>query len=429
MSALKDRLNRLKKTSSPQPEPSPSQPEPQAPAGADDGWGKLGARLEETDWGRFVKRVCTYPLDYRHGRYTIGQLAEQAGALAWLQRDRDGGAGEGPRCGDILFFDTETTGLGVGAGNVPFMIGIGYYRPDAFVIEQLFIRNPGEELAMLVYLREKLHAFTHVASYNGKSFDWPILKNRYVLNRLEFSLERTLHLDFLYPSRSLWRSTLSSCRLGNVEERRLGIVRADDVPGSLAPALYFQYLSTGDPETVAGVFRHNETDILSLAGLAVHFSCVLRGDFSPEDMSCEELYRLGLWLDQMGRDELARRAVDSLLERPFAQLREVVLPVAALLKKKGRYEQAARLWERAVHHGSQASAAGLEPLIELAMYYEHRRKDIGKALFYAEEALKQAWKRVSMSRGDSKQRIAYEQIKKRMERLRRKQSAEEAVLW
>src|SRR5690606_31514066 len=128
------------------------------------------------------------------------------------------------------------------------------YEADGFTVEQMFIRNPSEEAAMLHELRGKLEERDVLISYNGKCFDWPIIKNRYILNRVKDTGEDPYHLDFLYPSRSLWRNTLPSCRLSSVERERLGLSRIGDVPGALAPALYFQYLAEGDPVILEGVF-------------------------------------------------------------------------------------------------------------------------------------------------------------------------------
>jgi uncharacterized protein YprB with RNaseH-like and TPR domain len=413
MSSLQDRLSRLKSNT------SPARPRSAMPSTAEpsDEWRMMNVRLEHSDCGHFLLRERRFPMEYRHGHYIIGQLVGQADELCAF-----GGGCPSLSHENIIFFDTETTGLGVGAGNVPFMIGIGFYEIDEFVVEQLFIRNPGEELAMLAYLQEKLNRFSHVVSYNGKTFDWPLLKNRYILNRLPFRQDEGLiQLDFLYPSRSLWRNTLPSCRLGKVEEDRLGIVRTGDVPGSLAPTLYFQYLASGDPATIEGVFLHNERDILSLASLAIHYCFTLSGRFQLYDMDCEEVFRLGLWLDKMGKHELSETVFEQLLRRPSRELAAHFIPLAQIFKKKGDYERAVDLWKRCIEDTGPAAVFVLEPLVELAMYYEHKRKDFDQALAYAEEALNKAWKRLSATRGNAKHRDIYDQMRKRVDRLRRKQ--------
>src|SRR5690606_17135283 len=142
-----------------------------------------------------------------------------------------------------------------------------------------------------------------------------------------------LHFDFLYPSRSLWRNTLPSCRLSSVERERLGLSRVDDVPGSLAPALYFQYLAEGDPAIVTGVFDHNEADVLTLACLAVHFSRLLKGNVPFDRLEAEELYRLALWFDKLGMKRLADDAFARLLERDPEETEDYLLHAAEYYKK------------------------------------------------------------------------------------------------
>lgn len=410
MSGLKDRLQRLKKSDT---DAAPKKETPSLGLG----WDRIGARMETNEWGSFILRERRYLLQHRHGHYSLALLdslcAAELKALSEgterLERSR------------LLFFDTETTGLGVGAGNVPFMIGIGYYLSDEFVVQQLFIRNPGEELAMLHYLQEKLEGSSHLVSYNGRTFDWPIMKNRYVLNRLQPLDDRWTHLDFLYPSRSLWRNTLPSCRLSKVEEGRLGFTREDDVPGSLAPTLYFQYLAEGDPALIEGVFVHNEHDILSLAGLAIHFGRMLQGQVSLQGMSAEELFRTGTWLARMGRAEQSELAFE-LLQQNHRNIGLHHLMLAQHYKKLGDFEQAASIWLSYVEQKRTSPAVLLEPYVELAMYYEHKAKDLPLALLYAEEAYEQGWRRKQLTRKDNKWKEACEDLTRRIERIKGKMS-------
>ncbi|WP_068609009.1 ribonuclease H-like domain-containing protein [Paenibacillus swuensis] len=421
MSGLKDRLNRLKSSMSPatlqgnmKPEEEISEhvAEAREPQHA---WMGGEERWEANAWGTFLVREIRYELNYQHGMYTLGHLTERADALTLQDRE------ETLHHEQMLFFDTETTGLGVGAGNVPFMIGIGYYTESTFIVEQLFIRNPGEETAMLVYLQDKLQNFTHLVSYNGRTFDWPIVRNRFVMNRLTFQLDHLLHLDLLYPSRSLWRNTLPSCRLGIVEEERLGIERGHDVPGSMAPALYFEYLATNNASVLEGVFRHNERDIVTLACLSAHFGGLLKGEVSWERMEAEELYRLGLWYVKYGLESLAAEAVSKLMSLPVNQCLPYYVPLAESYKKLGQEEKALQLWQRYIQLNTKGALQSLEPYIELSMYYEHKRKDFNSALLYAEEALELMTRRLALTRADPKQRAGMKELQKRAERIRRKQ--------
>ncbi|GAA3404618.1 ribonuclease H-like domain-containing protein [Paenibacillus hodogayensis] len=453
MSLLRERLGRLKKSTGGGPSldeigtGSGSSPEESAFPGIDPGWDRLDARLESNGWGSFIMRRKEYPLDYAHGTYRLGELQGEAGCLSALAapavkrggrkipvavRAEDDGAKEAmvPPGGTslhrerLLFLDTETTGLGVGAGNVAFMVGIGFYEDQAFVVEQLFIRNPAEEAAMLHHLRTRLAERDTLVSYNGKCFDWPILKNRYILNRQKEQATDPSHLDFLYPSRSLWRNTLPSCRLSSVERGRLGLSRLDDVPGSLAPALYFQYLAEGDPALLSGVFEHNEKDVLTLACLAAHLAKLLRGEAATSRMEPEELFRLALWLDKLGRETEADEAFRELLERESDQAADYWLPAAEFYKRQGRLAAAVALWERTIERKRRSRIASLTPYVELAMFYEHRDKDYARALAYAEQALERASGRLSALRGEGGG-DELQAIRKRVERLRAKRDAVE----
>jgi uncharacterized protein YprB with RNaseH-like and TPR domain len=388
-------------------------------------WDDLGVALESNEWGTFLKRRRSYPLHHKHGQYAFGELSENVAELKAFYPTAD------IDCGQLLFFDTETTGLGVGAGNVPFMIGIGFYEQDHFITEQFFIRNPAEELAMLFYFNACLQRFTHIVSYNGRSFDWPILLNRYVLNRMKLSNPGLLQLDLLYASRSFWRNTLSSCRLGKIEEERLGFTRIDDVPGSMAPALYFQYLAERRPSLMQGLFIHNEHDILSLASLAVHFSLALSGRLAYAAMEAEELFRIGVWLDKMGKSPFAEEAFTHLLARPSASASSHWLALAAFYKKKGAELKAVQLWSQYIAlERNELSFVPAEPYIELAMFFEHRKKDYATALDHAQKAYEQARRqalflRLSIGRSNSnhkpsKQQELCDQLLKRIERLRKK---------
>lgn len=428
MSSLRDRLKRL--TSQPLQQTREAEHASNDDP-ADQTWAKLGAVVEHNGYGTFIRRVTRYDFDSKHGYYELGRLQAEASALSPL--DPKGTTVQGHR---LLFFDTETTGLGIGAGNVPFLFGSGYFTEDAFIIEQCLMRNPGEEPAILAHFNKLVGRFSHLISYNGRTFDWPIVKNRYVLNRMALEDEHLTQLDFLYPARGLWKHVLVSCSLGRVEEERLGIVRHEDVPGSLAPTYYFQYLSEKDPTLLAGVFKHNEIDVLTLAVLAAHFSDVLQGRMQLQEMGAEEVLRLGFWLDKVGKSALAERVFEELLSRPTSSIRQQLLPLAAAYKRKGRYDIAARLWHAAVsserdgvsHPISTAASImqPLEPYIELAMYYEHRMKQIDTALIYAEKAKQLTLKRLSLHRGrqkTDKDRDLLAALDKRIGRLKSKQAA------
>lgn len=417
-----------------------------------DEWSIVGAAMEHTEWGDFIIRRRTYEAGFRHGQYELGRLSSCAEELFALLEPAAGSAVSNRSAAlfheRLLFLDTETAGLGHGAGNVPFMVGVGFYQGNQYHIEQMLIRHPGEESAMLAYLEQKLAAHPVLISYNGKSFDWPIVKNRYIMNRMELAVEPAGHIDFLHPSRSLWKHTLPSCRLGKVEEERLGVRREEDVPGSLAPTLYFQYLAQRDPSVLEGVFVHNELDVLSLAGLAVHFACLLNGSYDWSHarlFGLEECFRLGLWFDKIGRSDMADTVMNALTEEllvadEFAAEEPCLLPLAQFCKRRGRYMQACSLWSRYIDLKGGRATASLEPYIELSMYYEHKEKQWERALAYAQEALDHLWRRDALKRSGERKSSALSGsrakgkeereedaeavgLRKRIERLRRKASS------
>lgn len=390
------------------------------------GWDEIEAEQAAGDTGSFVRRLRRYPLHHRHGHYKLGELAALASALGAFHPQPEEEEQEDVSLERLLFFDSETTGLGVGAGNVPFMLGFGYYEKDAFVVEQLMIRHPGEESAMLAYANELFARFHYLVTYNGRTFDWPILRGRFVLCRLEPERETWRHLDLLYASRSLWKGTMPSCRLGAVEAERLGFAREDDVSGSLAPALYFRYLADGDASVLHGVFVHNERDVLSLASLAVHIALALRGKLPLAELDAAQLFRLGMWLEKMGQPAQAGWTMAQLCERPPSERSFLSAALAAYYKRKGDAAQAAALWREAADRELVKPFAVPDACIELAVLYEHRLRDPRMALHYAEEALRLALKRESIQRPKPAGDSLSEQLRRRIERLRRKCEAADA---
>ncbi|MVP00407.1 ribonuclease H-like domain-containing protein [Paenibacillus lutrae] len=386
-------------------------------------WAKLGAELYESPHGSFVRRVCTYPLHSYHGKYRLDDLHGTAHELNAFHPDQ-----APPDARGLLFFDTETTGLGVGAGNLAFMVGIGYYATDVFVVEQLLIRHPAEERAMLAYLGELMERFTYIVSYNGRTFDWPILQNRYVMNRKRLNFDKWLHLDLLHPSRSLWKHAMPSCRLGKVEEAQLGYAREEDVSGALAPELYFLYLAEGKTDVLRGVFVHNERDIVSLAALSVLISRYLSGQEPLALKTSADLFRLGQWLLKMGRNAPG----ESVLELGYAKLiegggpearpegSELFLHYAAYYKKAGLRERAVDLWNRQIRQAKSAAIVPIEAYIELAMHYEHSCKDYSAALEMTREALDTLRRKRKLLRKNAKDAAEERQILHRAERLVRK---------
>jgi len=166
-----------------------------------------------------------------------------------------------------LLLDTETTGLAGGTGTVVFLIGVGGLEPAGLRVRHWLLTGFGGEPALLARLAELLAASQGVVSYNGKSFDIPLLKSRARMHGVDLRLDGLLHLDLLHPTRRVFRRHWPDCRLATVERRLLGRERLDDLPGAEAPAAWLDFLQRGDPRQLPAVLRHNGDDILALAAL------------------------------------------------------------------------------------------------------------------------------------------------------------------
>ena len=173
---------------------------------------------------------------------------------------------------DMLFFDTETTGLAGGTGTRAFMIGASDFVPDGLRIRQLMMAHMSAESAMLSTFQSWLTPMTRLVSYNGRCYDAPLLNTRYRLARRSSPLPELAHTDLLYPTRRRYRGVWENCKLATIERRALGIVREDDLPGSEAPAAWLTYLRGGSSHNLKRVLAHNFQDVVTLARLLTHLA-------------------------------------------------------------------------------------------------------------------------------------------------------------
>src|SRR5207248_11726453 len=171
-----------------------------------------------------------------------------------------------------LFLDTETTGLAGGTGTYAFLIGLAWWDAGGLQVEQFFMRDFAEEHSLLQELSRRLKERPVLVTFNGKSFDWPLLENRFTMTRSIAVPKLAAHLDLLHPARALWKLRLGSVRLVQLERHvldapRLGWHREDDISSAFIPQFYFDYLRGGAPEPLVGVVRHNQMDLRGLAAL------------------------------------------------------------------------------------------------------------------------------------------------------------------
>lgn len=263
---------------------------------------------------------------------------------------------------DILFLDTETTGLSGGAGTLAFEIGIGWFTEDTFEIEQYVMRDYDEESPMLRLLSERLTGKKAFCTFNGKTFDIPLLTSRFVMNRMRFPEFR--QLDLLHAARRVWKLRLGRCNLSSLEEAVLGRKREDDLPGALVPQRFFDYLKTGNITLFDDVLRHNLDDVRSLTDI---LSALLNAHNRPEELQKEEdIYSVGRVLDKRGYSGRARICY-RMADRGGMSMQSRI-SLAENLRRDKCYEQAADLYKRMIAAGQ----GGLKPYISLAKLYEHR---------------------------------------------------------
>jgi hypothetical protein len=301
-----------------------------------------------------------------------------------------------------LFLDTETTGLAGGTGTYAFLVGIAWWDAGGLQVEQFFMRDHGEEHSLLLALAERLAERRVLVTYNGKSFDWPLLETRFRLTRQIRPRAPRAHLDLLHPARQLWRLRLDSLRLSEVErhvlagERPLAWSRAGDVPGHLIPSIYFDYLRGGSAEAVAAIFRHNQMDLRGLAALAGRMLALAAGPETAADAL--ELYALSRLLERRGQHARARQLYERAIQGglPRAIGRAARLHLAWLAKRERDYARAASLWQGLVEDGGEDSygasslrhsATSLDAFEQLAIYYEHRAGEPDRAAALTREAL------------------------------------------
>ncbi|MEZ4464783.1 MAG: ribonuclease H-like domain-containing protein [bacterium] len=217
-----------------------------------------------TPRGRCFVQVSTRDPETRYGDRELGTLLSRDAGLASLLAGDAAFADFDPR--GALFLDLETTGLAIGQGTLPFMIGAAWFRGEDLVLEQWLLRDADEEPAALEDLADRLADLDWLVTYNGRTFDLPLLAARYALHGMELP-PLAGHLDLLPISRRLLKHGLPDCRLATVERRLLGVNRVDDLPGRLLPAAWLAWQHGEDAGPLLGGLRHNRDDVLSMVTL------------------------------------------------------------------------------------------------------------------------------------------------------------------
>lgn len=285
----------------------------------------------------------------------------------------------------ILFIDTETTGLSGGAGTYVFLIGAAKYKSDGIHFIQFFLQEPSKEPAQLAALENFSSSIKLIISYNGKSFDLPRIKNRYSFHRWPSPFDNVDHLDLLHIVRRLWNQHLPSCTLGEIEHYLLGVERLSlDIPGWQVSKKFFEYLQTGDPSNLKNIFYHNEIDVISLIRLVNYISERLSDPLADVYQEFEDQISIGVFLAQFDNPEPAASVLHQAVQLPNLpdDLRcRGLSSLANLHKKNGNYGRAIPLWIQC------ATLNDVTAQIELAKYFEHKKQDYQEAIHWTLSAM------------------------------------------
>jgi len=367
----------------------------------------------------------SYVADRQHGVMSIGEYAGAAsrsvGGLGLLGGDPGGrleglDGAQGVLKGQ-LFFDLETTGLAGGAGTYAFLVGCGYFDGGTFQTRQFFLADYADERYLLRAIDEFVEPVRGLVTFNGRTFDLPLIAIRYSMNRLQSPFDALPHVDMLHPARRLWRHRrdaaadsagwrqaagspggrdYASCALGALEQAVLGFRRVGDVPGAEIPGRYFEYIHRGDATPLVDVFEHNRLDLVSLAALTAIVLAMIEGGAAAA-RNPRECLALGRLFEQTGQIDRAKACyaqaarLDDTPWQPDGDDRvtraEALRSLAVHLRHERRHDEAAVLWQQIVEIDAGHPALAREAIEALAIHHEHRVRNLEHAQALARRAL------------------------------------------
>ncbi len=327
----------------------------------------------------------TYPLDVTHGKFPLSLWKTVSAHHLPLTFGAESCEENEINPMELLFFDTETTGLSGGTGTIAFMLGFGFFDDDSFHVKIFILNDLYREDFFLEEVDRFLQSrqFSATVTFNGKSFDFPLMESRYILQRKRFPLLKLPHLDFLFPARIVWKNTFESRRLGYLGDILLGISRADDIDGAQIPAIYFNYLRSKSFYLLQKVVEHNAMDLLGLAALVL---LVIKYQENIEYTDDEgEILGIAKLYEKYGDLEKANHLYE-LLKKSGTRNEIVSKAIAclAIVKKREKlFLEASQLWELV----TQIQDTHIQAVRELSVHFEHREKNYTLAIRYVRQAL------------------------------------------
>ena len=382
-----------------------------SPAIAADIGAVLGGAWWPTGSGRCFVVERRWDPSALHGRERIGALSDRLNSAAGEAPLFTGGSPARP---PFVFFDLETTGLNGGAGTLAFLVGCGWFDDaGAFVTRQFLLARHADERMLLEAVAGELTRAGALVSFNGKSFDAPLLEGRYLFHRVAWRGREMPHVDVLHPARRFWKPAASralrddryaidslaarafmpvsdsGCSLQSLERQLVGACRKGDVPGFEIPGRYFQFVRSGDAAPLEAVLEHNRLDLLTLAALTARLlDMARRGPDSIGDP--REALALGHVYLRGGLEERARASFQRALDRcrsprgAFDPIRIDVLRALALACRRARrHDEAAALWRELSEMRGCPAAIVREATEALAIHHEHRVRDLPLARQFA----------------------------------------------
>ena len=313
-----------------------------------------------------------------------------------------------------IFIDLETTGLSGGAGTVAFLVGCGYFDLGAFQVRQFLLTSFAAERALLAAVADFFDGADLIVTYNGKTFDVPVMETRWLFHRLQMPLDEVPHFDMLHPARRLWRTRggaagdVEGCRLTTLERALFNVTRVGDVPGLEIPARFFRFVRSGDPRPLEPVLEHNRLDLVSLAAVMARAAQLAR-DGQDACRDSAEALALGRVYERAGTDDRMPERGAALARADACYARaagsraadvkgEALYRLALRHRRERRFEEAAAIWRQVIELTEPRGVRRMNGLAELrqfaaealAIHHEHRDRDLESAreiaLFALEEA-------------------------------------------
>ena len=360
----------------------------------------------ERDGQRFLVIDRRYAPGHRHGHCTVVDSAPDDDGCWPALSILEPSLASGRASGRLLFLDLETTGLAGGAGTYAFLVGCGWFERGGFRVRQYLLTAFGAERALLQDVARLASEACGLGTYNGKTFDLPLMETRFLFHRMGAPLAGMPHVDMLHPARRLWKDSGtwggsgeprvpgaadppgSSCRLTTLERTLLGHEREGDVPGFEIPGRYFNFVRTGDARPLAGVLEHNRLDILSLALVTARLAHLLTDGASAVRTGREAL-GLGRIFDRAGMAEAASPCYDAAVlgGEDVETVGEALRALAVALRRARRYDEAAGAWRRMLDLCPCPPALARDAADALAVHHEHRARELGTARRFALESL------------------------------------------